>query len=307
VSENFRPNLDQGRARLDAAMPEVRRASHRYCARLVGSVFDGEDIVQDTLLRAYAAIAELDPATPLKPWLFRIAHNRAIDHLRSQAMRQGEPFDATADIADADAPDPLEMLMRQEAVGTAMSRFLLLPIAQRSAVILKDLLGHSIEEIAELLDLTVNAVKAALHRGRRRLQEINATPYAPPAGRIASAEATRYAALFNQRNWDMLRSLLADDVRLNQTARAERVGKSAVEIFFTFYAAAEGWRVAPARVEGREVIAVFEGTDQYLPSYLMEIAWREGRIAAIRDFRHARYIAEGAEIVLASAEPANPG
>ncbi|MBN9511384.1 MAG: sigma-70 family RNA polymerase sigma factor [Alphaproteobacteria bacterium] len=288
-------------------MPEVRRASHRYCARLVGSVFDGEDIVQDTLLRAYAAIAELDPATPLKPWLFRIAHNRAIDHLRSQAMRQGEPFDATADIADADAPDPLEMLMRQEAVGTAMSRFLLLPIAQRSAVILKDLLGHSIEEIAELLDLTVNAVKAALHRGRRRLQEINATPYAPPAGRIASAEATRYAALFNQRNWDMLRSLLADDVRLNQTARAERVGKSAVEIFFTFYAAAEGWRVAPARVEGREVIAVFEGTDQYLPSYLMEIAWREGRIAAIRDFRHARYIAEGAEIVLASAEPANPG
>ncbi len=222
-------------------------------------------------------------------------------------MRQGEPFDATADVADADAPDPLEMLMRQEAVDTAMSRFLLLPIAQRSAVILKDVLGHSLEEIADLLDLTVNAVKAALHRGRRRLQEINATPHAPPAGQIASAEATRYAALFNQRNWDMLRSLLADDVRLNQTARAERVGKAAVGIFFTFYAAAHGWRVVPARVEGREVIAVFEGTDQSFPSYFMEIAWREGRIAAIRDFRHARYIAEGAEIVLAAAEPANPG
>lgn len=81
-----------GRARLLAVMAEVRPELHRCCARLVGSVFDGDDIVQDVLVRALAAADSLDAETPLKPWLFRIAHNRALDHLRSQAVRRSDPF-----------------------------------------------------------------------------------------------------------------------------------------------------------------------------------------------------------------------
>src|SRR5260221_3671184 len=83
-----------GRTRLLAVMAELRPELHRYCARLAGSIFDGEDIVQDVLVRALAAADRLDPETPLRPWLFRIAHNRALDHLMSQAVKRGPPIQA---------------------------------------------------------------------------------------------------------------------------------------------------------------------------------------------------------------------
>jgi RNA polymerase sigma-70 factor, ECF subfamily len=91
---------------------------HRYWARLMGSAIDGEDVVQDTLMRAMA-LQDLEEAPPLRPWLFRIAHNRALDLLRSREVRMAEPIDAAAEVADAAQPDPLEMLMRKEAVKTS--------------------------------------------------------------------------------------------------------------------------------------------------------------------------------------------
>ena len=136
---------------------ELRPELHRYCARLMGSVIDGEDVVQDTLVRAFVALQELEEqgleeTPPLRPWLFRIAHNRALDLLRGRAVRMAEPIDAASDVADPANPDPVEMLMRQEAVKTAVSRFAELPALQRSVVILKDVLDESLSEIAALLD-----------------------------------------------------------------------------------------------------------------------------------------------------------
>ena len=87
-------------------------------ARSMGAVIDGEDVVQDTFVRAYQALPELDAATPLRPWLFRIAHNRALDLLRGRAVRMAEPMEAAMDIADPEQPDPEELLMRQQAVPT---------------------------------------------------------------------------------------------------------------------------------------------------------------------------------------------
>ena len=167
--------------RLLALAGEVRPELHRYCARLMGSVIDGEDVVQDTLLRALVALQDLDEMPPLRPWLFRVAHNRALDLLRGRAVRHAEPIDAAPDVADPASPDPMEMLMRQEAVKTAVSRFAELPLPQRSVVILKDVLDESLAEIAVLLDLTVDAVKAHLARGRTRLREINANARPPPS------------------------------------------------------------------------------------------------------------------------------
>ena len=143
---------------------ELRPDLHRYCARLMGSFIDGEDVVQDTLIRAFVALEDLEEAPPLRPWLFRIAHNRALDLLRSREVRMAEPIDDAADIADSAQPDPLEILMRKDAVKTAVSRFVELPTLQRSVVILKDVLDESLIEIAALLDLTVDAVKGHLNR-----------------------------------------------------------------------------------------------------------------------------------------------
>jgi RNA polymerase sigma factor (sigma-70 family) len=173
-----RPAGGVDQAEFLALVGDLRPELHRYCARLTGSVIDGEDVVQDTLAQAFVALNSLEAAPALRAWLFSIAHNRALDLLRSRAVRAAEPLEAAAETADSEAPDPLEMLMHQEAVKTAISRFVELPTVQRSVVILKDVLEHSLEDIAALLDITVNAVKGQLSRGRSRLKEINAQ--APP-------------------------------------------------------------------------------------------------------------------------------
>jgi RNA polymerase sigma-70 factor (ECF subfamily) len=287
-------------AELLALAGELRPELHRYCARLMGSVIDGEDVVQDTFARALVALGEIEEMPQLRPWLFRIAHNRALDLLRGGRLRKVEPIEAASEIADEANPDPVEVLMRQEAVETAVSRFAELPLVQRSVVILKDVLDESLKDIAELLDLTVDAVKAHLARGRARLREINAQAAARAEPRPASAAVARYVALFNQRNWDGLRALLADDVKLHQSTYPVRVGAADVGMFFTIYAKHAGVRLAPAWVEGREVIAVFEGEADAKPSYFMWLEWRDGRISFIRDYRYVRYIVSDAELMLAT-------
>src|SRR5262245_18319742 len=71
--------LQQSRPQFLALVAEIRPELHRYCARMTGSIADGEDVVQDTLARAYYDLADLKEMPTLRPWLFRIAHNRAID------------------------------------------------------------------------------------------------------------------------------------------------------------------------------------------------------------------------------------
>jgi RNA polymerase sigma-70 factor (ECF subfamily) len=317
-AERSSPNRDR-EAELLALAGELRPELHRYCARLMGSVIDGEDVVQDTIIRAVVALQDLalqdlalqDPEAmpPLRPWLFRIAHNRALDLLRGRAVRMAEPIDAALDIVDPASPDPVEILMRQEAVKTAVSRFAELPAVQRSVVILKDVLDESLIEIATLLDLTVDAVKGHLARGRARLREINAQAGPLADARPASAAVARYVALFNQRDWDGLRALLADDVKLSQSTYPLRVGAADVGMFFTIYASypkMDGLWLAPAWLEGREVIAVFEDRADPKPSYMMWLEWRDGRISFIRDYRYVRYVAAEAELALA-AKPAGDG
>jgi DNA-directed RNA polymerase specialized sigma24 family protein len=87
----------------------------------------------------------------LRPWLFRIAHNRALDYLRRYERRMGEPLDVAVDIAADDGIDPDNALARDEAMRAAVSRFLELAPAQRSCLILKDVLDYSLDEIAALL------------------------------------------------------------------------------------------------------------------------------------------------------------
>jgi RNA polymerase sigma-70 factor (ECF subfamily) len=305
-----RPIADSERrqAQFLALAGELRPQLHRYCARLMGSVIDGEDVVQDTLVRAFVALDDLDEGPPLRAWLFRIAHNRALDLLRSRAIRAAEPIEAAHEVADPESPDPMEVLMRREAVDTAVSRFVELPTVQRSVVILKDVLDQSLEEIAVLLDLTVNAVKAHLARGRAGLKAINAQAPAQPAPRPPSPAVARYVALFNGRDWDGLRAMLADDVKLNQATYPLRAGRADVGMFFTIYAKIDGVWLAPAWLEGREVIAVFEDRADPKPSYFMWLEWRDGLIGFIRDYRYVGYVAADAELTLApDAMPAGGG
>lgn len=288
------------RAELLALAGELRPELHRYCSRLVGSVIEGEDVVQDTLAKAFVALDGLAEAPPLRAWLFRIAHNRALDVLRSKAVRAAEPIEAAHHVVDEANPDPVEKLMRQEAVNTAVSRFVELPILQRSVIILKDILDEPLVEIASMLDLSVDSVKAHLARGRARLREINAKASQLPEAKPPSAAVARYVALFNQRDWNGLRAMLADDVRLNQSTHPVRVGSADVGMFFSIYAKSKGVWLAPARLEGREVIAVFESRLDTTPSYFMWLEWRGNEITFIHDYKYVRYVMADAELTISS-------
>ena len=287
----------EGRRRFLELVADVRPELHRYCARMTGSVADGEDIVQDTLARAYYLLPEMDEVPAFRPWLFRIAHNRALDHLRSYGARMGEPLESVQDSTVDPVPDPGDDIARQQAVQAAVSRFVELAPAQRSCVILKDVLGHSLDEIGGLLELSLPSVKAALHRGRARLRELKVTQPTAPPPRTSPAVA-RYVALFNARDWDGVRAMLAEDVQLDLVSRAQRAGR-AVGNYVTNYDRLHDWRLAPAWLEGREVIAVFRAPDEARPGYFIELRFEGDKIRSIRDFRYVQYVMLDAALVLA--------
>src|SRR6476469_1222472 len=153
-------------ADFEALVHDIRPELHRYCARMIGSVVDAEDVVQDTLVKAYAALPTTTVVN-MRGWLFRIAHNKAIDYLRRAKQQHMEYLDEQALQVE---PDP--QLEEHELVAVALSVFLQLAPKQRSCVILKDVMGCSLADISELLDATIPEIKAALHRGRVQLRTL---------------------------------------------------------------------------------------------------------------------------------------
>jgi len=109
----------------------------------------------------------------------------------------------------------------------------------------------------------------------------------------------RYVSLFNGRDWDSPRALLADDVKLHQSAYPVRVGSADVGNFFSIYAEIEGVWLVPAWLGGREVVAVFSDRANATPDYFMWLEWLDGRISFIRDYRYVRYVIDDTELTLA--------
>jgi RNA polymerase sigma-70 factor (ECF subfamily) len=272
--------LAAAREKFLAMVGEIRPELHRYCARLTGSVIEGEDIVQDALAKAFYALSMQPDIPPLRPWLFRIAHNAAIDYLRGHGKKLTDPSDEldTTLVADV-AADPATM-------RAAIARFLALPLAQRSAVILKDVLGFSLEEAAATIDSTVPAVKAALVRGRGTLR--GADEKVVGADAAAKAQLDAYAALFNARDWTGLRALVAEECRLDLVSKSQRRGK-AVGMYFGNYEK-QDIRLATGRLDGRLVLAAYVAAATE-PSYFMLLDFVDGKVDAIRDFRYVPYIA----------------
>ncbi|WP_053096275.1 nuclear transport factor 2 family protein [Frateuria defendens] len=146
-------------------------------------------------------------------------------------------------------------------------------------------------------------MKAALHRGRLRLRELAAAPPPEPPPRATSPAVARYVALFNARDWDGVRALLAEDVQLDLVSRAQRTGR-AVGDHLSNHDRYSDWHLVPAWLEGREVIVVFRARGDARPGYFIELTVENGKVRLIRDFRYVPYVMQDAMMAGSAAEDA---
>ena len=290
--------MSDPKADFERLLAELRPKLHRYCARMTGSVIDGEDVLQETLVKAIEAFPHTGPLANAEGWLFRIAHNASLDFLRRRAR---QPVVQADDETLEALPDPDSEIERRQVTAASLRTLMRLPVAQRSSVILMDVLGHSLEEISTVLDSTVPAVKANLHRGRQRLLELAADPDDRPPPVLADADRQRlaaYVARFNARDFDALRAQLADDVKVEVVNRTRLNGRSEVSRYFGNYSQTTDWHLVPGLVEGRPAIIV-HSPDQPSgpPIYFMLVDWTGDRLLRLRDFRYARYAIADADVI----------
>jgi RNA polymerase sigma-70 factor (ECF subfamily) len=267
-------------------IPQLRPRLHRYCARMTGSVMDGEDIVQETLFQAYRKLETFDDTRDLTPWLFRIAHNRCIDLLRRRKVRQ--QAEATAIQPEVYLPaDPAEPIPPQSIEHLVLA----LAPRERACVLLKDVFDYSLEEIAALIDSTVGAVKAALSRGRSKLASL---PRQPAAPRIRKPESSRllhlYVERFNLRDWDGIRELATADARLLVADRYTGPLTSA-PYFDRYQRSTTPWRMATGTVDGQPVIiTLHQHNGQWAPHSLVRAEIEDDRIVRVVDYLHCPWV-----------------
>ena len=289
------PTLTKARAEFDALVQDIRPELHRYCTRMTGSVVDGEDIVQDALAKAYYALPTMSAVGNLRAWLFRIAHNRAIDHLRRYERLNVDPLDDHPPVAEETAP-----IEDRELSAMALSLFVELSPLQRSCVFLKDVLGHSLAEISELHEVSVTSVKAALHRGRKRLRTLAERADDAPAPTFDTADTqrlARYVERFNAHDFDALRAMLADDARLDLIGHAQRRGAVEVGDYFHRYAEVLDVRLAIGTVDGQLALLAHDvAAPDAAPVYFILMTWDGDALAKIRDYRYARHVMRDAQI-----------
>jgi RNA polymerase sigma-70 factor (ECF subfamily) len=280
---------------LERLLIAMRPKLHRYCARMVGSVIDGEDVVQDALIKAMRALPTAGAIGNAEGWLFRIAHNTALDFLRRRSRQEA-----------LHSPDEVEMMADQldavtsrQIAKASLRTFMRLPAMQRSGLILMDVLGCSLAEVCDIMDYSLPAAKAALHRGRKQLREFADEPDDASAPKLSDADRVRleaYVTHFNARDFDAIRAMIADDIRLELVGKTRLNGKAEVSRYFGNYSAVSDWRLTPGLIEGRPAVLVFDpATPGAAPRYFMLLEWSAGKLAAIRDFRHAAYVIDGAK------------
>jgi RNA polymerase sigma-70 factor (ECF subfamily) len=279
-------------AAMSRLMAQMRPRLHRYCARMVGSVFDGEDIVQEAFLKAAEAAVSVGPLEKADAWLFTIAHNTALDALRRRKRQAEVPLEFDSPELPESAPEADAWVAATASLATMMR----LPVTQRSVVILTDVLEYSLAETVQILGTTLPAVKAALHRGRVGLKTLSETG-APDQPQLPAHELARlrsYAERFNARDFDTLRILLAEDVKLDLVNRLKLAGRKDVSVYFSRYHESFDWKLVPGLAEGKPALFVSDPADicQAI-QYVVLLDWTNDRIARIRDFRYAKYVTDG--------------
>src|SRR5258707_92478 len=215
-------------------LEQYRRELTGYCYRMLGSVFDADDAVQEAMVRAWRGIDSFEGRSAMRSWLYRIATNVCLDMLRGR-QRRARPMDmgpawTTDSFTGATLPehawvqpvpdarvlvgdgDPAELAESRETVRLAFVTALqYLPARQRAVLILREVLGWHANEVAELLDTSVASVNSALQRARATLAARDTTTRGRPMDVDQQELLSKYVDAFERYDMSTLVTLLADD------------------------------------------------------------------------------------------------
>lgn len=276
-----------------------RRALHIHIYRMLGSLHDADDALQETLLRAWKGLPRFEPRAPLSAWLFRIATNvalRMIERRRDPAAPAGahlEPYpDRLLDELASSQPGPDEQTATTEGVRLAfVAAMQLLPPKQRAVLVLRDGLDWPAREVAELLEDTVPAVNSALQRARERIAREQqagtlARLHAPATPEIEASVMRSFQEAWAAVDVERIIALLTDDAIFTMPPIAVRVeGPKAVGTFFGEYV--ERIALVPTRASGQPGFASYAaqpGTGARRADGVLVLALRGDKIAGITGF-----------------------
>lgn len=288
-----------------------RRELLAHCYRMLGSVDEAEDLVQETYLRAWRSYDGYEGRASLRTWLHRIATNTCLTALESRARRPlpaglGGPSQAPEEPLRAPATDvpwlqPLpDSLVDPATVVAARGSLRLalvaalqhLPARQRAVLILRDVLAWRAPEVASLLGTSTAAVKSSLQRARARLDEVAPEEdlVQEPGGAADREVLDRYMAAFERTDMDALLDLLQDGVELEMPPNLEWFsGKKDVLLFLRARGHGEGrYRMLPTRANGQPAVVMYvRGVDGVLRAHSVQVLTVErgtlGRITAFID------------------------
>ena len=277
-----------------------RRALRVHAYRMLGSFDDADDVTQDTLLRVWRSLGRFEQRASLRTWLFRIATNACLDEIERRPRRPVlvDPFpDELLGEADPLIYEPSARYALREGMELALlAAIQLLPGRQRAVLILRDVLGWSGPDVAELLDTTLAAVNSALQRARATVDAALPERAQTPVDPEERALVERYIEVWRTGDVDGLVALLREDAEIRMPPRPAIRGAAPV-VAFLLEEAAHGdlrrMRFTPTRANGRPAVIVRSRSDDgSLVAHgvkLLEVAG--GRIAGYDAFIDPRYVA----------------
>jgi RNA polymerase sigma-70 factor (TIGR02960 family) len=276
------PPLARDDAAFDALVAPLRAELHAHCYRMLGSVHDADDALQETLLGAWRGFASFEGRGTLRAWLYRIATNACLQFLAQRPKRI-----LAADYAPAVAPgsgveppllepiwiepypdDPHARYEERESVEIAFVAALQhLPATQRAVLLLREVVGASAEEVAGMLDTTVPSVNSAMQRAREsiakrvppRSQQATLRDLGEPAQRALVAA---YVDAWGRGDVDAILAMLARDARFTMPPIPTWFdGHEAIGRFLAERVFATAWRLVPLRASGQLAFACYQGPD----------------------------------------------